>query len=61
MNVPKEEQKKWFLERVEEPDKNWKFLAADIYERSRFDEYMEAYEDILNYTSMVNAPLYSIP
>ncbi len=61
LNVSKEEQKKRFLERVEEPDKNWKFSAADINERSRFDEYMTAYEDMFNHTSTVNAPWYIIP
>ena len=59
--VSKEEQKRRFLQRVEEPDKNWKFSAADIHERAFFDDYMEAYEDMFNHTSTANAPWYIIP
>ncbi len=61
LNVSKEEQKKRFLERVEEPDKNWKFSAADIHERASFDDYMNAYEDMFNHTSTSYAPWYIIP
>ena len=61
LNVSKEEQKKRFLQRVEEPDKNWKFSAADIHERARFEDYMEAYEDLFNHTSTPYAPWYIIP
>jgi PPK2 family polyphosphate:nucleotide phosphotransferase len=59
--VSKEEQKKRFLERVDEPDKNWKFSAADIRERACFEEYMDAYEDMFNHTSTVDAPWYIVP
>ena len=59
--VSKEEQKRRFLQRVEEPDKNWKFSAADIHERAFFEDYMEAYEDMFNHTSTANAPWYIIP
>ncbi|MCG7853291.1 MAG: polyphosphate kinase 2 family protein [Methanosarcinaceae archaeon] len=61
LNVSKEEQKKRFLERVEEPDKNWKFSAADIHERVHFEDYMKAYEDVFNHTSTSYAPWYIIP
>jgi PPK2 family polyphosphate:nucleotide phosphotransferase len=59
--VSKEEQKKRFLQRVEEPDKNWKFSASDILERARFEDYMDAYEDMFNHTSTDHAPWYIIP
>jgi PPK2 family polyphosphate:nucleotide phosphotransferase len=61
LNVSKQEQKKRFLERVEDPDKNWKFSAEDIRERSRFEEYLDAYEDLFNHTSTEHAPWYVIP
>jgi PPK2 family polyphosphate:nucleotide phosphotransferase len=59
--VSKEEQKKRFLERVKEPDKNWKFSAADIHERVHFEDYMDAYEELFNHTSTPYAPWYIIP
>ena len=61
LNVSKEEQKKRFLKRVEEPDKNWKFSAADIHERASFEDYLHAYEDMFNHTSTPHAPWYIIP
>ena len=61
LNVSKEEQKKRFLDRVDQPDKNWKFSAADLQERARFDDYMNAYEDMFNHTSTPYAPWYIIP
>jgi len=61
LNVSKEEQKKRFLKRVDEPDKNWKFAAADIRERACWDDYMDAYEDMFNHTSTPYAPWYIIP
>ena len=61
LNVSKEEQKKRFLERVEEPDKNWKFSSADINERAFWGDYMDACEDMLNTTSTPYAPWYVIP
>ena len=59
--VSKEEQKKRFLKRVDEPDKNWKFSDADLHERACYEDYMDAYEDLLNHTSTTNAPWYIIP
>jgi PPK2 family polyphosphate:nucleotide phosphotransferase len=61
LNVSKEEQKKRFLERIERPEKNWKFSAADVRERAFWDDYMAAYEDVFNHTSNEWAPWYIIP
>jgi PPK2 family polyphosphate:nucleotide phosphotransferase len=61
LNVSKEEQKKRFLERLERPEKNWKFSAADLAERGYWDDYMKAYEDALSATSTEWAPWYVIP
>jgi PPK2 family polyphosphate:nucleotide phosphotransferase len=61
LNVSKETQKKRFLERVEQPEKNWKFSAADILERRHWDAYMDAYEEMFNHTSTSWAPWYIIP
>ena len=61
LNVSRDEQKKRFLERVEEPEKNWKFSASDIHERKYWDAYIEAYQDLFNATSTPYAPWYIIP
>jgi PPK2 family polyphosphate:nucleotide phosphotransferase len=61
LHVSREEQKKRFLERIERPEKNWKFALSDIREREHWDRYMEAYEDMLNATSTRWAPWYVIP
>jgi len=61
LNVSKKEQKKRFLDRINEPDKNWKFSAADLPERALFDQYMEAYETAINETSKDHTPWYVIP
>jgi PPK2 family polyphosphate:nucleotide phosphotransferase len=61
LNVSKEEQKKRFLERIERPDKNWKFSASDARERAHWDAYMQAYSDCLSATSTKHAPWYVIP
>jgi PPK2 family polyphosphate:nucleotide phosphotransferase len=61
LNVSKEEQRKRFLERLDVSDKNWKFSAADLEERDYWDEYSEAYEDMLNNTSTKCAPWFIIP
>jgi PPK2 family polyphosphate:nucleotide phosphotransferase len=61
LNVSKEEQRQRFLDRIEEPEKNWKFSAADVEERSFWDAYMQAYEEALNATSHPWAPWYAIP
>jgi PPK2 family polyphosphate:nucleotide phosphotransferase len=61
LNVSKEEQKNRFLERLNNPEKNWKFSAADITERGFWDDYMHAYEEMLSNTSTDWAPWYVIP
>ena len=61
LNVSKEEQKKRFLERIDRPEKNWKFSSADAKERQRWDDYQAAYEDVLNHTSTKHAPWYVVP
>jgi PPK2 family polyphosphate:nucleotide phosphotransferase len=61
LNVSKEEQKKRFLERLENPDKNWKFSMADAQERGHWDDYMEAYEEMIRHTSTDHAPWYVVP
>lgn len=61
LNISKETQKKRFLERISQPDKNWKFSAADILERQYWDKYMDAYEEMFNHTNTPWAPWYIIP
>ncbi|MCU0568080.1 MAG: polyphosphate kinase 2 family protein [Oculatellaceae cyanobacterium Prado106] len=61
LNVSKEEQKKRFLERINRPEKNWKFSAADVRERQFWNDYQHAYEDVFNHTSTKWAPWYIIP
>ena len=61
MNVSPQEQRKRFLERLEDPSKHWKFSAGDLRERSHWDEYQTAYEDMLKATSTKDAPWYVIP
>jgi PPK2 family polyphosphate:nucleotide phosphotransferase len=61
LNVSKQEQKRRFLERLENPEKHWKFSASDLAERGFWDQYMEAYEDALSATSTDWAPWYIIP
>ena len=61
LNVSKEVQKERFLERIEDPAKNWKFSAADVAERKFWDNYQDAYEDAINNTSTEHAPWYIIP
>jgi len=61
LNVSKKEQKKRFLERLDQPDKNWKFSAADVHEREYWDDYMNAYEEMIQHTSTDHAPWYVIP
>ncbi len=61
LNVSQQEQKKRFLDRIDEPDKNWKFAAGDLTERARWPEYMQAYEEAINETSKEYAPWYVIP
>ncbi len=61
LNVSRDEQRRRFLDRIDEPDKNWKFSARDLDERARWDDYMAAYEAALNATSRPCAPWYAIP
>lgn len=61
LNVSKEEQRRRFLERIENVDKHWKFSAADLSERGYWDDYMHAYEEMLGATSTEWAPWYVIP
>ncbi|MBN3909220.1 MAG: polyphosphate kinase 2 family protein [Nostoc sp. NMS1] len=61
LNVSKLEQKKRFLERIESPEKNWKFSDSDVKERAFWDDYMNAYEEVFNNTSTKSAPWYIIP
>jgi len=61
LNVSKEEQKRRFMSRLDQPEKNWKFSSADIRERGFWDHYMEAYEDMIRNTSTEDAPWYVIP
>ena len=61
LHVSKEEQKERFLERINRPEKNWKFSAADAKERAFWDEYMTAYEDAMGQTSTKNSPWFVIP
>jgi PPK2 family polyphosphate:nucleotide phosphotransferase len=61
LHLSKDEQKKRFLARIDNPDKNWKFSLADVKERTHWKEYTTAYEKCLNATSTKNAPWYVIP
>jgi PPK2 family polyphosphate:nucleotide phosphotransferase len=61
LNISKEEQKERFLARLEEKEKHWKFSASDIRERSYWEDYMVAYEDMLTATSTEHSPWYVIP
>jgi PPK2 family polyphosphate:nucleotide phosphotransferase len=61
LNVSKDEQKQRFLERLERPEKNWKFSSADLAERAHWSRYMRAYSDCLSATSTKWAPWYVIP
>ncbi|HUL63612.1 MAG TPA: polyphosphate kinase 2 family protein [Burkholderiaceae bacterium] len=61
LHVSKAEQKKRFLERIEEPVKNWKFAPGDVAERAHWDEYMAAYEDAIRATATEESPWYVVP
>lgn len=61
LHLSKEEQRNRFLERIDDPDKNWKFSISDIHERKYWDDYMKAYEACLNATSTNFAPWYIVP
>jgi len=61
LHLSKKEQKKRFLARLEEPEKNWKFSASDIHERKYWDDYQNAYEEMIQATSTKDAPWYVVP
>lgn len=61
LHVSKEEQKKRLMERIDRPEKNWKFASSDITERKYFDDYMKVYADMLVKTSTKRAPWYIVP
>ena len=61
LHVSKEEQGKRFLERIEEPEKNWKFSSSDLETRKRFEEYTDLYEEVIRETASDHAPWYVLP
>src|SRR3990172_10216876 len=61
LHVSKKEQKKRFLERIDEPEKNWKFSSADARERGHWKDYMKAYESAIRHTATKDAPWYVVP
>lgn len=61
LHVSREEQKRRFLDRLQRPEKNWKFAAADVEERQHWDAYMAAYEDAIRSTASEQAPWYVVP
>ena len=61
LHLSKKEQKRRFMERLENPDKHWKFSSADMAEREYWDQYMEAYEDMIRHTATKYAPWYVVP
>ena len=61
LNVSKQEQKKRFLERIDNSDKNWKFSSADTQERGFWDDYMKAYEEMIRNTATKDSPWYVVP
>jgi PPK2 family polyphosphate:nucleotide phosphotransferase len=61
LNLSKKEQKRRFLERLEMPEKNWKFSMSDALERRHWEKYMRAYEDMIRNTSSKHAPWYVVP
>jgi PPK2 family polyphosphate:nucleotide phosphotransferase len=61
LHLSKKEQKRRFLERLDEPEKNWKFSTADIHERQYWDDYQKAYEEMIRNTATKHAPWYVVP
>jgi polyphosphate kinase 2 (PPK2 family) len=61
LNVSKDEQRKRFLDRINEPGKRWKFSMADVAERERWGDYMAAFEDMIRHTSTQEAPWFVVP
>jgi polyphosphate kinase 2 (PPK2 family) len=61
LNVSKAEQRRRFLARIDEPEKNWKFSIADVQEREHWREYQDAYEQMIRNTASAHAPWYVVP
>jgi PPK2 family polyphosphate:nucleotide phosphotransferase len=61
LHLSKKEQKRRFIQRLDRPEKNWKFSTADVKEREHWDDYQDAYEDMIQNTAMPNAPWYVVP
>jgi PPK2 family polyphosphate:nucleotide phosphotransferase len=61
LHVSKDEQRKRFIDRIDDPEKNWKFSPADVEERKYWKEYMKAYEECLSETSTTQSPWYVVP
>jgi polyphosphate kinase 2 (PPK2 family) len=61
LNLSRDEQKRRFISRLDEPRKNWKFSEADIAERARWSDYMNAYEEMIQNTATAHAPWYVVP
>src|SRR5215470_7294134 len=61
LHVSRKEQKKRFLERIDNPEKHWKFSASDVHERKYWHNYMAAYEDMIQHTATKHAPWYVVP
>jgi PPK2 family polyphosphate:nucleotide phosphotransferase len=61
LHVSRDEQRKRFLERLDQPEKHWKFSPADVGERAHFANYMTAYEDMIRHTATEDAPWYVVP
>jgi polyphosphate kinase 2 (PPK2 family) len=61
LHLSKDEQRRRFLDRIDEPEKNWKFSMADIHERKFWDQYMTAFEECLSATSTTDVPWYVVP
>jgi PPK2 family polyphosphate:nucleotide phosphotransferase len=61
LNVSRKEQKKRFMDRLDEPEKNWKFSASDVKEREFWDDYMQAFEEAIKATASKHAPWYVVP
>jgi PPK2 family polyphosphate:nucleotide phosphotransferase len=61
LHLSKGEQKRRFMERLDNPEKNWKFSAADVKEREHWDAYQDAYEDMIEHTAAPHAPWYVVP
>src|SRR5262249_53008512 len=61
LNVSRKEQKKRFMERLDKPEKNWKFSPSDVHERKFWDDYMTAFEEAIQATASKQAPWYVVP